>query len=163
MCNQCHLLYAYNCKIICVCVVVCVLMHDANHLQNTHNHTSITDIWTLGIRNQCVCYTPYNLAFVCVMIWHYNMVFVWWHMILLYGYAVRITSPVCPLVLSTVHQLACCIIFDIHYNLVNTMYITVRYTAFAVVMLCEIWYISYEINPQITCATISIVTQYIYI
>ena len=30
-------------------------------------------------------------------------------------------------------------------------------------MLCEIWYISYEINPQVTCATISIVTQYIYI
>ena len=28
-------------------------------------------------------------------------------------------------------------------------------------MLCEIWYISYEINPQVTCATISIVTQYI--
>ena len=34
------------------------------------------------------------------------------------------------------------------------------------VMLCEIWYISYEINPQVTCATISTVTQqkwqYIY-
>ena len=28
-------------------------------------------------------------------------------------------------------------------------------------MLCEIWYISCEINPQVTCATISIVTQYI--
>ena len=28
-------------------------------------------------------------------------------------------------------------------------------------MLCEIWHISYEINPQVTCATISIVTQYI--
>ena len=28
-------------------------------------------------------------------------------------------------------------------------------------MLCEIWYISYEINPQVTCATVNIVTQYI--
>ena len=44
---------------------VCVLTHAANHLQNTHNHASIKDIWMLGIRNQCVCYIPYNLVFAC--------------------------------------------------------------------------------------------------
>ena len=49
---------------------------------------------------------------------------------MIYGFAVRITYPVCPLVLATVHQLACCIIFELHYNLVNTMYVTMRYTAF---------------------------------
>ena len=65
---------------------MCVLMHDANHLQNTHNHASITDIWMLGIRNQCVCYIPYNMVFVCNGIWPYNMVFVCdgiWYMVML--------------------------------------------------------------------------------
>ena len=52
---------------------MCVLTHDANHLQNTHNHASITDIWMLGIRNQYVCYIPYNLAFVCDGIWYMVM------------------------------------------------------------------------------------------
>ena len=39
---------------------------------------------------------------------------------MIYRYAVRITYPVCTLVLATVHQLARCVIFALHYNIVNT-------------------------------------------
>ena len=142
---------------------MCKVVHDANHWHKrkksrTHHrykHTPIIDlhsVFILDARNTwpIACHILYNIVF-----------FVWWH----------ITSLVCSLVLSTVHQLACCIICDMHENHVNTMYIyanthSVLYCNYRIVRLircCVMWDMGYQPWDESSCYMCNIIHHNKYI